>query len=71
MINTKIKCECGQYFRGGGWKGKEDTCPDCLKSMIFNTEYKEYLKLRKRAEKINKTTRFITITVSTRIKHKK
>jgi hypothetical protein len=39
--------------------------------MTFEQEFKEYEKLRNRAEKINKLTRKISITVSTRIKRPK
>jgi len=39
--------------------------------MTFNQEFNEYLKLKKRADKINKLTKKIIITVSSRIKRPK
>lgn len=39
--------------------------------MTFKQEFNEYLKLKARAEKINKQTKRIMITVSTRIKKPK
>jgi len=39
--------------------------------MTFDQEFEEYLKLKKRAEKINKSTRWMQIIVSTRIKRPK
>lgn len=39
--------------------------------MTFEEEWKEYEKLKKRADKINKLTKKVTIVVTTRVKRLK